>query len=142
VLLLATAGFGLVFVQRLGIQNELDFGGMDLQAGAFGDTKVSPAVIGVAIGYKYCLAALLVLVSLVTPLARQLRDRVVTALALAFVGRSALLVLLLFLCGSSYWTGLRVMADVPFPFLATVAMLAIWIGIALSQTAASRSSSS
>lgn len=142
VMLLATAGFGLVFVQRLGIQNELDFGGMDLQAGAFGDTRVSPAVIGVAIGYKYCLASLLALAALVTPLARALRDALVPALAIAFVARSAMLVLFLFLCGSSYWTGLRVMADVPFPFLATLAALALWIGLFSSQTAPSRSSSS
>lgn len=142
VLLLATAGFGLVFLQRLGIQNELDFGGMDLQAGAFGDAHVSPAVIGVAIGYKYCLASLLVLAGLVAPLAHPLRDALLPALTITFVARSAMLVLFLFLCGSSYWTGLRVMADVPFPFLAALAMLALWIGIVLVQPASSRSSSS
>jgi hypothetical protein len=140
-LLLSAAGFGLVFLQRLGIQNELDFGGLDLQAAAFGDPHVSAAVIGVAIGYKYLLAAVLVLAVLVAPLSANFRAQLLPALGVTFVARTALLVLLLFVCGSSYWTGLRVMADVPFPFLGALAALLLWLGV-LAQPAASRSSSS
>lgn len=140
-LLLTAAGFGLVFLQRLGIQNELDFGGLDLAAGAFGDPHVSEAVIGVALGYKYLLGATLVLGALVAPLDARVQGELAPALAVTFVARTAVLVLLLFVCGSSYWTGLRVMADVPFPFLGAVAALVIWIGF-LAQPASSRSSSS
>jgi len=141
VLLLAAAGFGLVFIQRLGIQNQLDFGGLDYRAAAFGDPVVSAWIIGVALGYKYVLAATLVLSALSGPLEAHLRAELIPALAITFVARSGILLLLLFICGSSFWTGLRVLGDIPFAVLGAAATLLLWIGFS-AQPSASRSSSS
>ena len=120
--------FGLLFVLRVGLSGELDFGGLDFSAGAFGDPHVSEGVIGVALCLKYLLADALVMVVLITPLAPRLRVTMVRALVVAQVFRSAMLMCLLYFCGGSFWTALRVMGDLPFALLSSLLFALLWLG--------------
>ncbi|MFO0571569.1 MAG: alkaline phosphatase family protein [Polyangiaceae bacterium] len=53
--------FGLVFVQRVGIQGALDFGAMDWGVAGFGDPHVPAWIVGSALGLKYALGLWLLL---------------------------------------------------------------------------------
>ena len=132
--------FCLFFVQRIILGGALDFGGMDFGAGGFGDKHVPAWLVGIALSYKYISLGALGLVAFVGPQARRLRPRLLSALYLAYLARAATLTLMLFFCGSSYWTGLRVLGDLPFAFIGGTTVLLCWIGAQLSSS--SRSSSS
>ena len=64
---------------------------------------------------------------------------VLRALFLAFVARGAVLAAMLLLVGESYWTGLRVLGDLPFALLWSVGTALIWAAL---HSVAPRSSSS
>ncbi|MCA9592109.1 MAG: alkaline phosphatase family protein [Myxococcales bacterium] len=138
--ILVLVAFSLLTLLRIGMQGTIDFGGMDFGAGGFGDPHVPAWVVGFALVYKYVGPALLVLVALLAPLSRKVADRVLAGLTLAFIGRGAALTLMLFICGASFWTGLRVLGDWPFGMLGAGVAAIAWTLERYSS--ASRSSSS
>lgn len=127
-LVLVAFAFGLLSLLRIALQGRLDFSGMDFGAGGFGDPHVPAWVVGFALGFKYVAPALLLLVALLEPLPRKVVDRVLVGLFLAFAVRGAALTGMLFVCGDSFWTGLRVLGDWPFAMLG-MAVLAIALGV-------------
>ncbi len=128
-LLLAIFTFALVYVQRIGIQGALDFGAMDFGAGAFRDKDVSSRTIGIALTYKYVLACVLVLGTLLPSLPPQVGARLLVTLIGMYVVRAMSLLLMLFFCGGSYWTALRVIGDMPFALIGAVACSLAWLAL-------------
>jgi len=118
--------FGLLFVQRIGIQGHLDLGSMDWGAGGFGDPHVPAWLVGSALTWKYVLAELLVLGALMAPTPPPLRERLLPALLVMYLARGALLLTMLFVCGNSFWTALRVTSDLPFGPTGAVAVGLCW----------------
>ena len=116
-MLLGTLVFGVLYVQRIGLQGGIDFGNVDVRAGAFGD-KTTPLsiVIGATI-WKHALAALLTLGVLIAHLERGLRDSLLAVLSTIFAVRFFMLLLMLAVAGGSFWTAMRVMSDLPFALL-------------------------
>jgi hypothetical protein len=128
-LLLAAFAFGLIYVQRVAIQGGLDFGGMDFGAAGFGDPHVPAWLVGSALGWKYALAAALALGALFARLDPTERERLASALVAVYLGRTAIMVLMLFICGSSFWTALRVLGDIPFALLGTSLAALLWLAV-------------
>jgi hypothetical protein len=125
-LLLVAFIFGAIYVQRIGITGALDFGAMDWGAAGFRDAHVPAVVVGLALGYKYLLGALLLLGTIVPRLDRSPRQALLGALVVTFSARTVVLLLMLFSCGTSFWTALRVVGDLPFPLIAAVAAAGAW----------------
>jgi hypothetical protein len=105
--------FALAYALRMGIQDGLEFGGLDFHAGAFSAPDVSATLVGSALVYKYALGLLILLAALRPPETRPEPWRLPAALALCFVARGVALALMFFLGGNSYWTALRVLGDLP-----------------------------
>ncbi|MGE0323862.1 MAG: alkaline phosphatase family protein [Polyangiaceae bacterium] len=125
-LLAVTFVFGLVFVQRIALTGQLDFGGMDLAAGAFNDPHVPLWVVGAALSWKYILAEVLVVTAFVGRLEASVQRQLLPALVLTYLGRMLVLLLELFFCGGSYWTALRVIGDLPFSLTGLGAVAISW----------------
>lgn len=138
-LLSTTFLFGLVFVQRIGIQGALDFGSMDWGAAGFGDAHVSPLTVGLALSTKYALGLALVLGVFASELGRQAVVGLLAASFLAFTARAVVLTAMFLVAGQSFWTGLRVLGDLPFALLWSLAAGLAWVAASYS---AGRSSSS
>lgn len=132
-LLAITFAFALLMVQRIGIQGALDFGGMDFGAGGFGDPHVPAWWIGVALGWKYVSVGLLALLLFCRRLEPEARERLLAGLAVAFMARSAVLMAMLFVAGDSYWTGFRVLGDLPFGLLGVAIAGLAWLGQRLTK---------
>lgn len=129
-LLLATAFlFGVAFVQRIGLQGAIDFGSMDWGAAGFGDPHVPAWVIGSAMGLKYAIALALALGAFVSDLPRARAIDVVRAGFVAFLARGIVLTAMFLVCGASFWTGLRVLGDLPFGFLWATTAALLWLGL-------------
>ena len=122
-LLLATLGFSLIFALRVGLQDGLEFGGIDFGAGVFHDPHVSAKLIGLALVYKYAVATLVISLALShgLPAARSLM--LAKALLAAFLLRTFALTCTLFIAGSSYWTAMRVIGDMPSMLTVTLGAL-------------------
>lgn len=121
--------FGLAFVQRIGIQGALDFGALDWGAAGFGDPHVPAWVVGGALGLKYLLGLWLVLGAFVSELGGALASPVLRAVFLLFLARTVVLSAMFFVAGSSYWTGLRLLGDLPFAMLWLVAAGIAWAAL-------------
>ena len=106
-------GFALCFLVRVGMQDGVEFGGIDWGAGAFRDPLVSPWLVGAALVGKYALAAFLIGFSLSASLEPALRSIVCRGLSLCFVARALALAAMFFVAGGSFWTALRVLGDLP-----------------------------
>ncbi|MEZ4222991.1 MAG: alkaline phosphatase family protein [Polyangiaceae bacterium] len=117
--------FCLMLVQRLALQGTQDFGGMDLGAGGFGDVNVPASLVGVFLGYKYVLCAALLLLAGLGALTRDQMRSITSGLFAAFLLRAAALLAMLFVAGGSYWTGLRVLGEVPFALLFAALLLVV-----------------
>lgn len=102
---------------------------MDWGAGAFRDKAVSPLTIGVALTYKYVLAYVLLLGTLLPCLPRRVAEPLIVTLVGMYVARSLSLLLMLFFCGGSYWTALRVIGDMPFALIGAVACSLAWLAL-------------
>lgn len=131
VLLLSIFTFALLYVQRIGIQGDLDLGGMDWGAGAFRDKDVSSVTIGIALTYKYVLGCVLVLGTLLPCLPGRVAEPLVMTLIGMYVARAMSLLLMLFFCGGSYWTALRVLGDLPFALIGAVCVCLAWLALAV-----------
>jgi hypothetical protein len=126
-LALATVGFALLYVQRVGLMGAIDIGSVDWGAGGFGDPEAPAWIVGIAIAYKYVLAAVLTLSLLLG--GSRTRDVTARAWLAAFSARAAVMILMLFVCGGSFWTALRVLGDLPFALTGVVAALLVWLGV-------------
>jgi hypothetical protein len=127
VLALTTFVFGLLYVQRIGLQNSIDIGAMDWGAGGFGDAHVPAWLVGAALTYKYVLAELLVIAAFVSQLPPTVREIALRGCVVAHVARGAILLLMFFVCGGSFWTALRTVGDLPFALTCSLAAIAAWL---------------
>lgn len=126
VILLVTFLFAWGFVQRVGVQTGVDFTSFDWGAGAFRDRGASLARIGAALVYKHAFVRAAIVYALFEALSPSLRAWTARGLLAAETLRTALLAVMLYVCGSSFWTALRVIGDLPHAITATsVAALAI-----------------
>ena len=128
--LIATFVFGLTFVQRIGIQGAIDFGSMDFGVAGFGDPHVPAWVVGGALGLKYLLGLWLVLGALTSELGREHAPRVLQGVFLVFLARAVVVAAMFLVAGSSYWTGFRLIGDLPFALLWMVAAGIAWVAYA------------
>lgn len=128
-LVLVTFLFGLLYVQRVGLLGSLDISALDWGAGGFGDPSVPAAVVAIAIVYKYVLAQLLVAAAFTSRLYADAREPFARAMLMVFVARAVALLLMLFVCGGSFWTALRVLGDLPFALVGTAAAALVWIAV-------------
>lgn len=126
---LVTFGFALAFLQRVAITGNLDIGSLDYRAGGFGDPNVAAWVIAAALVHKYALPLLVTWLLLTRRLKAELSGALALGLVVAQTGRIAVIVLMLFFCGDSYWTALRVLSELPFALLALAVAVVLW-GIA------------
>ncbi|MBK7585503.1 MAG: alkaline phosphatase family protein [Myxococcales bacterium] len=115
--LIACFVFGLTFVQRIGIQGAIDFGAMDWGVAGFGDPHVPAWIVGSALISKYALGLWLVLGAFASQLGAPLSGVVLEVAFLAFLGRTVVLASMFLVAGASFWTGLRVLGDLPFALL-------------------------
>jgi hypothetical protein len=126
VLLLATFIFGLLFVQRVGIQGGIDLAGLDQTTAVFGDPATPYWVAGTALIGKYALATLLVLGAALSRLEEEARNWLLCALVVVYAVRTFILLVMLVVCGGSFWTAQRVIGDLPFALLGTVTIAVTW----------------
>jgi hypothetical protein len=126
VLLLATFLFGLLFVQRVGIQGGIDLAGIDQVTAVFGDAQTPYWVAASALVYKYALAAVLVLGAVLGSIGKPLRQAVLRALVVIYLARTVALLVMLVVCGSSFWTAQRVLGDQPFALLGAMCVALTW----------------
>jgi hypothetical protein len=138
-LLVTTFLFGLAFVQRIGIQGALDIGAMDWGVAGFGDPHVPAWLVGGALGTKYALGLWLVLGAFLSEVGAPNAQRVAPALFIAFLARATVLAVMFLTCGSSFWTGLRVLGDLPFAMLWSIAAGLAWLALRYSASLSSSS---
>ena len=127
--LIACFVFGMAFVQRIGIQGALDFGAMDFGVAGFGDPHVPAWVVGGALGLKYLLGLWLVLGAFVSELGSKLAADVLRVAFLAFLARMVVVSAMFLVAGNSYWTGFRLLGDLPFAMLWVVAAGVAWVAL-------------
>jgi hypothetical protein len=127
VALVATFAFGLIYVQRIAIQGGLDIGTLTPTA-TFGDPSPPWWIMSVAMTLKWLIPAVLALAMLISPVAAWLRATMVRVLVVLFVARTAVLLVMLGLCGHNFWTGTRCIGELPFALLAAVAAGVLWLG--------------
>jgi len=140
-LLYAALAFCLVYLLRVGIQDGLEFGGMDWGAGAFKDPRVSPILIGAALTFKYALGAALIGIALCQRLEARLALDLGKALLACTCLRVFALTCTFFIAGSSYWTALRVFGDLPGVLtLALGALIVLTTRVAALKSAAASQS--
>jgi hypothetical protein len=106
-------GFSLMFALRMGQQDGLEFGGMDWGAAGFNDPSVSAFVVGLALVYKYAMGAWLIGYGLVARLRPNAEQGILAGLCLCALLRTFSLSAMFFVAGNSFWTGLRVLGDLP-----------------------------
>jgi len=77
----------------------------------------------------------------VLPLPARAREQLLVGLVVAFLGRTAALSSMLFVCGGSFWTALRVVGDLPFALLGNLVATGAWLAVRYSSRSPSSSSS-
>jgi hypothetical protein len=127
--LLAAVGFGLLFLQRVAIQGALDIDGMDWGCAAFGDVSVSMPVVGVAIGLKYALAAWLAMAVFSARLGPEVSAALWRGAVALWSVRAVVLLATLLFAGTSFWTGLRTLGDLPFALLYAACSALGWLWV-------------
>lgn len=126
VLLIVTFLFAWGFLQRVGVQTGVDFTWFDWGAGAFRDRGASLARIGAALVYKHAFVRAAIVYAVLSALSPSLRAWTARGLLVAETLRTALLAVMLYVCGGSFWTALRVIGDLPHAITAaSVAALSI-----------------
>ena len=84
---------------------------------AFRDPDASVARIGFALVWKHAFARAAVIYVLFAALAPAVREGLARALVAMEAARACLLVIVLYVCGDSFWTSLRVIGDLPHPLI-------------------------
>ena len=113
--------FCVMFLVRLGMSAGLDALSLDFAAGAFGDKHVSASWITFAVIWKYVLVAVLLMLTALRGVTRDIAERCVVALIALGVCRAAILLGMMQCSQGSFWTAMRVMSDLPFALLFAVA---------------------
>ena len=127
--------FATVFLVRVGLQDGLDFTGIDPMAGAFGDHDPSPWRVGACIVWKYVGTSILLGWLLLRRTGTFARDVMVLSALLA-VGRVGVLTITLLGSRASFWSSMRLFSDLP---CAAVAVIGALLGlVALSRSPAVR----
>ncbi|MCS6901873.1 MAG: hypothetical protein RMJ98_19830, partial [Myxococcales bacterium] len=129
--LLAAVSFSLLFVQRVAIQGTLDIEGMDWGCAAFGEVAVSTPVVGVALGLKYALAAWVVMGAFLAHLGPKVSVTLWQGAVALWTVRTVVLLATLLFAGTSFWTGLRTLGDLPFALLYAACSALGWLWIEL-----------
>lgn len=124
--------FAWTYVQRIGVQLGLGFETFDWGAGAFRQPGVSLLRIGAAISYKHAFARGAVLFAVLLPMRPRYRSWIVRGLVAVELCRVATLTTMLYVCRGSFWTSLRVMADVPHALGAVVVASVAYLVVAAS----------
>jgi hypothetical protein len=109
--------FALSTLLRIGLQGGLQLETLDLTVGAFGDHALPLWLSATLLSYKFLIAQLLLIGLYLRHFAVAPRRDLLLGLAATYGVRSVCLLLMLFVCGQSYWTAFRVVADLPFALL-------------------------
>jgi hypothetical protein len=117
-LAIVTFLFSIGFVGRVGLENGIDFTHLDWGAGAFRDPNASMARIGFALVWKHAFARAAAIYVVFIALGGELRHAIAKALVVTEAARACLLIIVLYVCGGSFWTSLRVIGDLPHPLIA------------------------
>ncbi|HET9956330.1 MAG TPA: alkaline phosphatase family protein, partial [Polyangiaceae bacterium] len=101
VLLACLLSVALCYALRIGLQDGLEFGGLDWGAGAFNDPSVPIWVVGGALVYKYVVACALVNLALFREFSPLLQLRLMSAILLCWVVRGLALAGMFVIAGNS-----------------------------------------
>jgi hypothetical protein len=112
--------FALGMLLRIGLQGGLQLETLDLTVGTFGDAALPLWLSGACLSYKFLAAQLLMLGVYLRHFPPQDWALLLLGLAMAYLVRVLALLLMLFVCGQSYWTAFRVVADLPFAVVGLV----------------------
>lgn len=130
---LVTFLFSLGVLTRIGIENGLDFTQLDWGAAAFRDPNASIVRIGAALVWKHAFTRAAGIYLLFAALPPPLRMMTARGLVAAEAFRAAVLVVVLYACGDSFWTALRVIGDLPHAFIGMVVAAAALVVCARSE---------
>lgn len=125
--------FSIVYLDRIGLENGIDFMQLDWGAGAFRDRNASVARIGLALIWKHALAVAAVTYAALQPLPTRSRTAIAQGLVATQAMRAGFLAVVLSTCGESFWTALRVIGDLPYPLVAMVVSAAALVVVAVSR---------
>ena len=120
-----TVLFALSYILWIGLQGGLQFENLDLAAGSFGDVYVPGWLNGTCAIYKFIVAEVLLVAVYTNRCAQVERARLLLGLVTAHLARGVALLLMLAICGHSYWTAFRVVADLPFAVVGLLGPLAV-----------------
>ena len=112
--------FALGMLLRIGLQGGLQLETLDLTVGTFGDAALPLWLSGACLSYKFLAAELLMLGIYLRHFPPVDWAPLLLGLAMAYLARVLSLLLMLFVCGGSYWTAFRVVADLPFAVVGLV----------------------
>jgi hypothetical protein len=132
VLAIVTFLFALGYLQRIGVQQGVDFTHFDWGAGAFRQPGVSLVRIGAALAYKHGFARAALVFAVLSALPPRHRSLAARGLFAAEAIRAAVLTVMLYACGSSFWTSLRVIGDLPHALAAVVVAALAVVAVALA----------
>jgi hypothetical protein len=126
ILVQITLAFVLLFAQRLVLQGSIDFARLDWRAGGFSDPQTPVWVITATLIWKHTIGACLALGAFLVRVGGAARDRLLQGLVLATTARAIALFAMLAASVTSFWTGLRVLSDLPHALIALVVTGAMW----------------
>jgi hypothetical protein len=84
-------------------------------------------IVGGALGLKYVIALLLVVGAFISELPFGATLQVLRICFATFLARAVVLSVMFLIAGASFWTGLRVLGDLPFGFLWATAIALAWL---------------
>jgi|GEM_PF-705256 len=115
--------FSLTTLLRFGLQGGIQLETLDLSVGTFGGQGLPTWLSAALLAYKFVIAQALVLAAYLRHAETDLRARLLLGLGAAHLVRTVSLLLMLFVCGQSYWTAFRVVADLPLALLSALGVL-------------------
>jgi hypothetical protein len=136
VLLSCALVFGVLFVQRVGLQGGIDFGNFDSRAGVFGQAETAAWIVAAGNVWKQGVAAVMTLTLVLSRAQSSLREALARALVAAFTIRFGVMLLTLVVAGGSFWTAMRVMSDLPFSLLFSLCAAFAYAAVTRAQEAA------
>jgi hypothetical protein len=118
-----TCMFSLTTLLRIGLQGGIQLETLDFTAGSFGNQALPVWLSAGFLGCKFLTAQVLLLALYLRRLAPQLRARLLMGVGMTHLLRGGCLLLMLFVCGRSYWTAFRVVADLPLAMLSALGVV-------------------